>query len=51
MIKTLKADHTSRPQSGGWCVSNANIWRQGVFFRCKHPHFLMQKNFRFFEIY
>jgi len=38
-----------RTQASG--LSSADIMRTGEGFRCGRPHFLMQKNFGFFEIY
>jgi len=39
------------PQSGGGGLSSADIFRIRWWFRCGHQHFLVQKNFKHFEIY
>jgi len=39
---SLGAAHKRRPQPGG--LSSADIWKASGFFRCRRPHFLVQKN-------
>jgi len=49
----IRGVHKRRPQSGGGegvCLVRT-FCGQRRFFRCGRPHYLVQKNFGFFEIY